>query len=239
MELIKLKTMKKIILLLSISILSFTQLNAQKSYWACMGVTVDNWGQQQFVEAMDNFMNSEAGKSMPYTVTLSEISFTNGDFDSTHQLCFIGQSADAFANWTSGPPPTIEGLALFVPIDKYVEFDQIILGSPLVFNPENLANNFSVVWAMNVSDPAKFVNAFSEFNQNLNGGFELHEAIIGAQKGVTHYLVARQTNLAEWLKGREGVLNSGAGAQFQSSSQGAVDIMFNVGLNLIKSYNQD
>ena len=92
---------------------------------------------------------------------------------------------------------------------------------------------------MNVSDPAKFVNAFSEFNQNLNGGFELHEAIIGAQKGVTHYLVARQTNLAEWLKGREGVLNSGAGAQFQSSSQGAVDIMFNVGLNLIKSYNQD
>ena len=43
-------------------------------------------------------MNSEAGKSMPYTVTLSEISFTNGDFDSTHQLCFIGQSVDAFAN---------------------------------------------------------------------------------------------------------------------------------------------
>ena len=42
MELIKLKTMKKIILLLSISILSFTQFNAQKSYWACMGVTVDN-----------------------------------------------------------------------------------------------------------------------------------------------------------------------------------------------------
>ena len=41
---------------------------------------------------------------------------------------------------------------------------------------------------MNVSDPAKFVNAFSEFNQNLNGGFELHEAIIGAQKGVTHYI---------------------------------------------------
>ena len=32
----------------------------------------------------------------------------------------------------------------------------------------------------------------------------LNEAIIGAQKGVTHYLVARQTNLAEWLKGREG-----------------------------------
>ena len=42
---------------------------------------------------------------------------------------------------------------------------------------------------MNVSDPAKFVNAFSEFNQNLNGGFELHEAIIGAgEKGVTHYI---------------------------------------------------
>ena len=61
----------------------------------------------------------------------------------------------------------------------------------LAFNPENLANNFSVVWAMNVSDPAKFVNAFSEFNQNLNGGFELHEAIIGAQKGVTHYWLCK------------------------------------------------
>ncbi|GIS00137.1 MAG: hypothetical protein CM15mP102_09570 [Flavobacteriales bacterium] len=48
---------------------------------------------------------------------------------------------------------------------------------------------------MNVSDPKIWVNAFSEFNQNLNRVLNLHEAIIGA-KGVTHYLVARQTNLA-------------------------------------------
>ena len=100
-----------------------------------------------------------------------------------------------------------------------------------------LKHNFTVVWGMNVSDPAKFVSAFNEFNQSTTGNFELHGAIIGAQKGVTHYLVARQSNLAEWLKGREGVLNSGAGAQFQSSSRGAVEFVFNVGLNLIKSYN--
>ena len=65
---------------------------------ALLGESVDNSGQQQFVKAMDNFMNS-GSKNMPYTVTLSEISFTNGDFDSTHQLCFIGQSADAFCKW--------------------------------------------------------------------------------------------------------------------------------------------
>ena len=72
--------MKKIILLFTISILSFNQLNAQdKSYWACMNVTVDNMGQSQFVEALDNFMNSEVGKQMPFTVALFEIAFTNGD----------------------------------------------------------------------------------------------------------------------------------------------------------------
>lgn len=230
--------MKKIILLFTISILSFTQLNAQdKSYWACMLVTVDNMGQSQFVEALDNFMNSEVGKQMPFTVALFEIAFTNGDLSSTHQLCFVGPNASSFASWGSGPPPSIEGMALFMAINEYVEFDQVILGSPLIFDPSNLDNGFSVVWAMSVSDPAKYANAFVEFNNSTTGTFELHEAVIGSQKGVTHYFVARQTNLGTWLQAREEVFESGAVAKFQAASAGNAEILFNTGFNLVKQYN--
>lgn len=232
--------MKKIFLTLTLLFISINIIQAQeKSYWACMNVTVDNWGQSPFVEALDNFMNSEAGQQMPYTVTLSEVAFTNGDSSSTHQLCFIGENAASFASWGSGPPPTLEGLALFMTIDEYVEFDQIVLGSPLIFDPTNLSNDFTVVWAMEVTDPATYANAFVEFNNATTGTFELHEAIVGAKQGVTHYFVARQSNLGSWLEGREAVFESGAAAKFQSVISGTADILFNYGFNLIKSYNTD
>lgn len=236
----KLFIMKKIILIFTLLFLTTSNIQAQeKSYWACMAVTVDNWGQSQFVDALDNFMNSDVGQLMPYTVTLSEVAFTNGDDDSTHQLCFIGENAESFATWGSGPPPSIEGLALFMTIDEYVDFNQIVLGSPLIFDPSNLSNEFTVVWAMDVSDPVTYANAFLEFNNSTTGTFELHEAIIGAKDGVTHYFVARQTNLGSWLKAREGVFESGAVGQFQSAISGSADILFNIGFNLIKSYNTD
>ncbi len=232
--------MKKIFITLALLFITTSSIQAQeKSYWACMAVTVDNWGQSPFVEALDNFMNSDVGQMMPYTVTLSEVAFTNGDTSSTHQLCFIGENAASFASWGSGPPPSLEGLALFMTIDEYVEFDQIILGSPLIFDPTNLSNGFTVVWAMDVNDPATYANAFVEFNNATTGTFELHEAIIGAQEGVTHYFVARQSDLGAWLEGREAVFESGAAAQFQSEASDSFDILFNIGFNLIKSYNVD
>ena len=232
--------MKKIILTLAMLLLTISNIQAQeKSYWACMAVTVDNWGQTPFVDALDNFMNSQVGQLMPYTVTLSEVAFTNWNDSSTHQLCFIGENAASFATWGSGPPPSMEGLALFMTIDEYVEFDQIVLGSPLIFDPTNLSNGFTVVWAMDVSDPATYANGFVEFNNSTTGTFELHEAIIGAKDGVTHYFVARQSDLGAWLEAREGVFASGAVEQFQSVISGSADILFNVGFNLIKSYNTD
>ena len=86
--------MKKITLTLAMLLLTISNIQAQeKSYWACMAVTVDNWGQTPFVDALDNFMNSQVGQLMPYTVTLSEVAFTNGNESSTHQLCFIGENA--------------------------------------------------------------------------------------------------------------------------------------------------
>ena len=90
---------------------------------------------------------------------------------------------------------------------------------------------------MSVSDPAKYANAFVEFNNSTTGTFELHEAVIGAQKGVTHYFVARQTNLGTWLQAREEVFESGAVAKFQAASAGNAEILFNTGFNLVKQYN--
>ena len=36
----------------------------------------------------------------------------NSNNSATHQICFIGQNADAFVGWGSGPPPIAEGKLL-------------------------------------------------------------------------------------------------------------------------------
>ena len=49
--------MKKFILLILVFFASLN-LNAQTPTWVCMNVTVDQSGQADFVESLDNFMES-------------------------------------------------------------------------------------------------------------------------------------------------------------------------------------
>ena len=42
-----------------------------------------------FAAALDNFMLSDAGAKLPYSVILSEIFFGNADNKFSHQICFF------------------------------------------------------------------------------------------------------------------------------------------------------
>ena len=124
--------MKKFILLILVFFASLN-LNAQTPTWVCMNVTVDQSGQADFVESLDNFM--ESLEQNPYTVTLNEVQFGSSDVDFSHQLCFLGQSAESFASWgISGPPPSVEGVLFFSAFQDYVEVEQIVLGQPMIFD---------------------------------------------------------------------------------------------------------
>ena len=233
--------MKKILILLIIFCATLT--NAQeKGYWVCFNVEVDADGAGDFVRSLDNFMNSDTAKQLPFVITLNEILFANEDNSITHQLCFLAQNADAMANWGSGPPPTPEGIILQMNFQKYVDVKQSILGSPLIFDVKGLGLDYFNIWQFGVKDAATYANAFVKFQKDSrkmmkNATFGLHEAIAGSSKGVTHYFAARATNLAEFLKIRENISNSKAAADFFSKTSPISDIVGVFGGRIIKRYN--
>ena len=233
--------MKKLLILFLIFCATLT--NAQENgYWVCFNVEVDADGAGDFVQSLDNFMNSDTAKQLPFVITLNEIMFANEDNSSTHQLCFLAQNADAMANWGSGPPPTPEGIILQMNFQKYVDVKQSILGSPLIFDVKGLGLDYFNIWQFGVKDAATYANAFIKFQKDSrkmmkNATFGLHEAIAGSSKGVTHYFAARATNLAEFLKIRENISNSKAAADFFSKTSPISDIVGVFGGRIIKRYN--
>ena len=236
--------MKKILILFLIFCATLT--NAQeKGYWVCFNVEVDADGAGDFVQSLDNFMNSDTAKQLPFVITLNEIMFANEDNSITHQLCFLAQNADAMANWGSGPPPTPEGIILQMNFQKYVDVKQSILGSPLIFDVKGLGLDYFTYdseWQFGVKDAATYANAFIKFQKDSrkmmkNSTFGLHEAIAGSSKGVTHYFAARASNLAEFLKIRENISNSKAAADFFSKTSPISDIVGVFGGRIIKRYN--
>ncbi len=233
--------MKKILILLLIFCATLT--NAQeKGYWVCFNVEVDTDGAGDFVQSLDNFMNSDTAKQLPFVITLNEIMFANENNSITHQLCFLAQNADAMANWGSGPPPTPEGIILQMNFQKYVDVKQSILGSPLIFDVKGLGLDYFNIWQFGVKDAATYANAFVKFQKDSkkmmkNATFGLHEAIAGSSKGVTHYFAARATNLTEFLKIRENISNSKAAADFFSKTSPISDIVGVFGGRIIKRYN--
>lgn len=237
--------MKKLLIISSILFTSISNLNAQ-AYWACLNMQVDPEGQEQVVEAIENLMGSELFSQAPWSVTLNEVQFNSkiGNLEVTHQLCFLGESSDAFAFWGQGPPPSVEGIMLFNALNKYVDFEQSILGSPLIFDPNNLNSNFAGVWGINVKDPLTYAKEFVKLKNfvdsiDSSGTFELHEAILGAQPGVTHYFVARSENLKSWLDSRNQIVNSKAFQSFFANTREVSETLFNFGARIVKRYNMD
>ena len=234
----KLIKMKKFILLLLV-ILTSINLNAQTPTWVCLNVSVESEGQEKFIESLDNLM--ESVDDFPYTVTLFETQFGNSDVNFSHQLCFLGESAEDFAQWgVGGNPPTVEGVVFFNTFQDFVEVEQIVLGQPMIFDPSNLESDFQAVFAINVTDVQKFGSAFGKMMNSIDfdeGSFELHDAVLGAEEGVTHYWVVRANNLADFLEGRSEFINSGAAGQFVGDASGSFEFVFGFGSRTIKNYN--
>ena len=81
-------------------------VSAQGPYWTCYNLEVDPEGVEEVVASLDLLFESEMAMDHNYTIILSEVHFNNESIPMTHQVCFLGENADAFANWTGGPPPS-------------------------------------------------------------------------------------------------------------------------------------
>ena len=233
--------MKNIITILFCFALSFS--NAQdKGYWVCFNVNVDAEGQEAFVNALDGVFNSEFSSQFPFAVTLAEVMFTSRENKMTHQLCFLAPDAKTMDMWGGGPPPSAEGSLVQMLINEYVEFEDSILGSGLIFDPSvALSMDYFTVWQLSVKDPATVASAFIQLDKDTKkmrkGTFGLHEAIAGMRGGVTHYFVARAPKMSEFLESRQKINNSKAFMNFVTKTNPRSDIVGNFSGKIIKRWN--
>ena len=233
--------MKKLLLLFLTLTISFASAQ-DKGYWVCFNVNVDAEGQEAFVNALDGVFNSEFSSQFPFAVTLNEIMFTSRDNKMTHQLCFLAPNAETMDMWGGGPPPTAEGSLVQMLINEYVEFEDSILGSGLIFDPSvALSMDYFTVWQLSVEDPATVASAFIQLDKDTkklrSGPFGLHEAIAGMRGGVTHYFVARSPKKSDFLNGREKINNSKAFMNFVTKTSPVSDVVGNFSGKIIKRWN--
>jgi len=239
------KTINKMKKLLFIVILCLTMSisnGQEKGYWVCFNVQVDPEGQEAFVNALDGVFESEIGSQFPFTVTLNEIMFASRENKMTHQLCFLAPNAKVMDAWGSGPPPNAEGALVQMLIQEYVDFEDSILGSPLIFDPSVALNmDYFTVWQLAVEDPATVASAFIQLEKDTKkmrtGPLGLHEAISGMRGGVTHYFVARAPKMSEFLNSREKIVNSKAFVNYISKTRPVSNIIGNFSGKIIKRYN--
>ncbi|PDH43491.1 MAG: hypothetical protein CNE34_05565, partial [Rhodothermaeota bacterium MED-G18] len=184
--------MKKPLIGLMMLLFAF-QSNAQQITWQCSNVKVDN--APAFITVWDQFMNSDLGKMMtPHAVF--EFVNTNSTNPSTHQLC-----------WFSDDPAKLEAnqamfasakfMELFPVVNTYINNVEEIsnyMGQALIADPGDFSLRFSVLYGINVKDPASYAAAFTKMKaafdkRESSGTVELHEMLAGGENGVTHVVI--------------------------------------------------
>ena len=221
-------------LLILMILMTFSSAFAQNYYWNCLTIDVDD--ESRLANAMDLFMATDKGKSMPI-VSLSSIENMNSNLNATHQLCVVTENPGDLDNMDSYFA-NAEAMVLYEAWEDEVKVRSSILGRSLYANATGNSNVFSTVFSISVSDPAKFATAFKAFSASLpDVHLELHGAISGAENYVSHYVVARAKNLAEWIATDERVNSSEEFATFAQNAAGSFQVVNVTSMRELKSYN--
>ena len=212
--------MKKLFIGLVMIFLSF-QSFSQQVYWQCFNMVVDS--PTEVATLIDSFMKTESGKSVG-PASLSEWRNFNAKFDSTHQLCFYSPDPVELESVRSKFNNAQAGYLRGV-IESSVKIEASILGQSLVADPTKFGFPFGVVYAVSVEDPVAYGKAFTKMVNSVDydGAIELHEALAGAEPGITHYVAVRDKGFSSWIKQRNKIIESKAFQEFLSSTRKITD----------------
>ena len=194
---------------------------SQQVYWQCFNMVVDS--PTEVATLIDSFMKTESGKSVG-PASLSEWRNFNTKFDSTHQLCFYSPDPAELESVRSKFNNAQAGYLRGV-IESSVKIEASILGQSLVADPTKFGFPFGVVYAVSVEDPVAYGKAFTKMVNSVDydGAIELHEALAGAEPGITHYVAVRDKGFSSWIKQRNKIIESKAFQEFLSSTREITD----------------
>lgn len=210
--------MKKYLYSLFAIILMSSQSIFGGSYLATYSIKVSD--PASYVEALDDLMETNWGRSFPAVVSLHQYVF-NGYDDATHVVVLnyestssLGNGTDSFAN------PVFQSFfaktaSIAEPVEQSLNLKLISGGNE---DPEN--NQVYTIYRMEVSDPGGYAKEYSklikaqEDDGNIIGSYGLRQQVGGSLNYYTHYAYTSAGSVAQAMESAEVLYSSESFAKF-------------------------
>ena len=229
------------------SFLAFLFVSSQSlvaaGYIATYSLNVSN--PAAYVEAMDDLMESNWGKSFPAVVTLHQYVF-NGYDDATHTVVLNYEDTESLGKGTeSFSSPVFQKFLTLT--SKFAEPVEQSLNMKLIsggnYEPEN--NQVYTVYRMKVDDAAAYAKAYSKVTKaqeeagNVAGSYGLRAQMSGSVNYYTHYAFTGAGSMAEAMESAETLYSSDSFAEFSKEVDGNREIRNISIIQTVKVYNSN
>ena len=233
--------MKKFIYTFFVTLFVSAQSLNAAGYIASYSVKVSNPG--AYVDAMDNLMSTEWGKSFPAVVALHQYAF-NGYDEATHVVVLNYEDTESLGKGTeSFSDPVFQSFlaktsSLAEPIEQSLNMKLINGGN---YEPEN--NQVYTIYRMEVNDAASYAKAYAKVTKaqeeagNVGGSFGLRALMGGSVGYYTHYAYTSAGSFEDAMKSSEVLYSSDSFAEFSKEVEGNRKIKNISIISTIKTYN--
>lgn len=233
--------MKKFIYTFFVTLFVSAQSLNAAGYIASYSVKVSNPG--AYVDAMDNLMSTEWGKSFPAVVALHQYAF-NGYDEATHVVVLNYEDTESLGKGTeSFSDPVFQSFlaktsSLAEPIEQSLNMKLINGGN---YEPEN--NQVYTIYRMEVNDAASYAKAYAKVTKaqeeagNVGGSYGLRALVGGSVGYYTHYAYTSAGSFEDAMKSAEVLYSSDSFAEFSKEVEGNRKIKNISIISTIKTYN--
>ena len=235
--------MKKYFLSLVALLLISSQSLSAAGYLASYSMKVSD--PASYMEAMDELMSSEWGKSFPAVVAVHAYDF-NGYDDATHTVVLnysdtasLGKGTESFTH------PTF--LSFLGKTTSIVENIEQSLNMKLISGGDEdpAKNNVYMIYRMQVDEPTKYANAYSKLIKaqekagNIEGTYGLRQHVSGSVNYYTHYAYTSAGSVADAMESSEVLYSSDSYKKFSKETNGNRKLMNISMLTNVKTYNSN
>lgn len=233
--------MKKFIYTFFVTLFVSAQSLNAAGYIASYSVKVSNPG--AYVDAMDNLMSTEWGKSFPAVVALHQYAF-NGYDEATHVVVLNYDDTESLGKGTeSFSDPVFQSFlaktsSLAEPIEQSLNMKLINGGN---YEPEN--NQVYTIYRMEVNDAASYAKAYAKVTKaqeeagNVGGSYGLRALMGGSVGYYSHYAYTSAGSFEDAMKSAEVLYSSDSFAEFSKEVEGNRKIKNISIISTIKTYN--
>lgn len=214
----------------------------QTVFWTAYNIKVNNGDDAKVFNAIDKFMESETGKTIP-SATFSSKLFSSSEQEYTHQLVFGTTDKAAFGKMYSGILNLSTDFQLLgTQLDPSSHNVGSYLGKSLD-NSDGASGNYTSYISLGVSDPATYLAEFKKFSAavkaNWSGkvGISLHQFLSGNEVGVSHIAVVDAVDFETLLDFTDKIYSTSYFLDFNNKVKGIRAVVSNSSNVVVKRYN--